>query len=91
MRVELATGKEFDSHEKKIAILPVGSIERHGDFLPLGTDLLVPVKLAEDIEKVLPVDIYPPIAYGVSPYLTFAGGTISVKSDIYKIYLENRG
>jgi creatinine amidohydrolase len=89
MKIELATGKDFDSHDKKIAILPVGSIERHGDFLPLGTDILVPLKLAEDVEKILSVDVYPPIPYGVSPYLAFAGGTISVESDIYKMYIEN--
>lgn len=89
MNIELTTGKKFDEDRKEIAILPTGSIERHGDFLPLGTDTLVPYKIAMDINERFPIDVYPPIFYGISLYLTFAKGTVSVNEEIYKKYVEN--
>lgn len=55
-------GKDFDSIKKVVAILPIGSVERHGDHLPLGTDTIVPQWIAERIEGAV---LMPPIYYGL--------------------------
>lgn len=39
------------SKERKIAILPIGSCEQHGPFLPVDTDLRIARLLAENLEK----------------------------------------
>lgn len=89
MKVWLTPGKLFDKGSRRIAIIPIGSLERHGDFLPLGTDTLAAIKIAEDVGDRLSCDVYPPIWYGVSPYFKFAGGTVSIEHDVFKIYVTN--
>ena len=89
MKVWLVNGKYFDLHRSELAIVPIGSLERHGDFLPLGTDSLTAIRIAEDIEKEISADIYPPIWYGVSPYLKFANGTISLEQEVLRKYIYN--
>lgn len=87
MKVWLATGRFFDLHQSELAVIPIGSLERHGDFLPLGTDTLTAIRLAEDIGEKLSADTYPPIWYGASPYFKFAKGTISIEQDALRKYI----
>lgn len=45
-------------------VLPVGATEQHGPHLPLGTDNYIPVGIATEVNKKIPLVIAPPIAYG---------------------------
>ncbi|MCK4260211.1 MAG: creatininase family protein, partial [Halanaerobiales bacterium] len=51
-RVHLNQAK-FKEIQGKIdtAIIPIGTIEAHGEHLPLGTDVLIPEGLVERIEE----------------------------------------
>jgi len=81
-------GKDFESLEKVVAILPVGSVERHGDHLPLGTDTIVPKWIAERVaEKLGNAVVMPPIYYGSCKALSKFSGTIDVRSDVLKEYV----
>jgi len=53
LRNEELSWPEFDRIEDKLVavILPVGSVGAHGRHLPLGTDVLAPLKLAELVER----------------------------------------
>ncbi len=67
-----------------LVILPVGSVEAHGYHLPLNTDMLQPLWLAEEIAKRINAIILPPIHYGWTESLASFPGTISLKFDTIK-------
>ena len=87
---EELTGKDFELLRPKVAILPVGTIERHGDHLPLGTDNIVPLWIAERIAERLGRDvvILPQISYGVTSALASFPGSINIPSEVFMHYVR---
>jgi creatinine amidohydrolase len=72
--------------EKWPLFLPAGTIEYHGEHLPLGVDTIVVLKVLEEIEKRVDCIVAPPIWYGPSSYAV-AGpekGTIDVNIDRFE-------
>lgn len=67
--------------EKDLIIIPTGSTEQHGRHLPLGTDALVGIRLAEDAAKKTNVLVAPPIWYGFTPQHMGFPGTVTVSAD----------
>ncbi len=67
--------------ENPLVILPVGSVEAHGHHLPLNTDLLQPMWLAEKIAERFNALLLPPINYGWTESLAPFPGTISIGFD----------
>jgi len=65
-----------------VVIIPVGSIEQHGYHLPLGTDSLVSIRLAEDAAKLTKAIITPPLWFGWSPHHLALPGTISIRAEV---------
>ena len=71
-------------------ILPIGSIESHGFHCPLATDVIIPERIAADLdvaigEKVL---IAPTIPYGYSPDLAYFPGTVHVSGEVLAGYVS---
>lgn len=64
---------------KTTIILPAGSTEQHGPHLPLGTDAMVGIRLAEDAAKQTGILVAPPLWFGWSPQHMAFPGTITVK------------
>ncbi len=85
----LLSGYRFDKEEKSIAVLPVGSFERHGGHLPLGTDTIEAEYVAEKVAERLDAHLYPPIWYGCSRSLDRFPGTISVDEEGFRAYVED--
>lgn len=57
--------KEFVNYSaRKIAFIPIGTLEWHGNHLPIETDYLVAQKICEMIAKKIPGYILPPIYLG---------------------------
>ena len=83
MRLEAMTWKQaeryFQTHD--MAVLPIGSIENHGSHLALGTDFLVPSKIAEQLDRESDVLILPAVPYGVADHHGGFPGTISIGYD----------
>lgn len=83
-----------DEHRLKAraAILPIGSFEQHGPYLPLATDTIIACLIANAIAKKYPVQQLPPISITCSHEHTSWPGTVSISaptlyaviSDIYK-------
>lgn len=69
--------------DSAIAIQPIGSIEQHGEHLPVGTDCLIPLAILQNLEPLLrekgvPAVILPIIPYGKSNEHCNYKGTISL-------------
>ena len=65
-----------------LAIIPVGSVEQHGFHLPLGTDSMVAIRLAEDAGELTDAIVTPPLWFGWSPHHLALPGTISIRPQI---------
>lgn len=63
-------------------IIPVGSVEQHGNFAALGTDSYVAQCLAEDGSAKTKVVIAPPLWYGWAPHHLVRKGTVSIRPEI---------
>jgi len=87
-KVWLLNGHKYDLEEKKIAVIAVGSIERHGNHLPLGTDTIAASYIAEKAAEALGAHLFPPIWYGSCRSLRDFPGTIDVSSEILYLYLK---
>ncbi len=77
--------------EKWPLFLPAGTIEYHGEHLPLGVDTLAVLKALEEVEKRIPCVIAPTVWYGPSSYAV-AGpemGTIDVDVDRFEGHVQD--
>lgn len=78
-------------HDGSILVVPVGSVEQHGDHLPVGTDsLLVSRVVGEAIEATddLPLLVAPTVWTGHSPHHLPFGGTITLDAGKFLAVLE---
>ncbi|MEV6485821.1 creatininase family protein [Streptomyces sp. NPDC051576] len=64
----------------QVAVLPVGSFEQHGPFLPLATDTLVACAVAREIAAAYPVHLLPPVTMSCSHEHAAWPGTVSISS-----------
>ena len=73
---------EARAQAEGVALIPVGSLERHGPHLPLGCDTLVAEGIAARVAAIEPVVVLPTIAYTYVPQPAFQPGAISIKSSL---------
>lgn len=69
--------EEYLRHSDTI-LIPVGSLENHGKHMPLGTDTLIPDKIASLLSARSPIVIAPTINYGATDDLVGFAGTVSL-------------
>jgi creatinine amidohydrolase len=69
----------------KVVVLPLGSLEQHGQHLPLLTDSIIGGEIAQRVEAALPDDVLllPTQWLGSSDHHLKFPGTISVPSSLY--------
>lgn len=72
------------------AILPLGSVEAHGQHCPLGTDNMVPWHLAQAMERIYSerLLVLPAIPYGHTWELANFAGTLSVAAEAFSRYVS---
>lgn len=63
-------------------LLPFGSTEQHGPHLPVGTDTLVAITLAEDAAARAGILAAPPLWFGWSPHHMVLPGTITIRPEL---------
>jgi|YelNatPaOPRAMG01_1025707.scaffolds.fasta_scaffold14143_5 creatinine amidohydrolase len=80
------TRPEIVEHAKKcdIALLPVGSIEQHGEHLPTGEDSYHAIKIAEAVAEKTGIMLLPCPWYGAHPYHHwYYAGTIPLRAETF--------
>ncbi|MFJ7730154.1 creatininase family protein [Neobacillus sp. NPDC097160] len=70
-----------------LAIIPAGAFEVYGPHLPLGSDTLVAVKIAELVAERVNSIIGPTLEVGDSSMLDDFPGTITIRPESFKSYL----
>jgi len=68
MIVNEMSDHEIRSFKNKVqqVLVPVGSLEQHGEHLPVSTDSIIVERLAHVVSKRIPSLVLPTITYGVS-------------------------
>ena len=74
-------------------IIPIGTIEAHGQHLPLGTDVLIPEGLVEKIEEKIgdKILIAPSVNYGHVWTLGAYPGSVDIPTKVLIRYIEEIG
>jgi creatinine amidohydrolase len=84
---------ELAARDGSVAILPVASIEQHGDHLPVATDSILVDAIAqlgaERVSGDLPVLVTPVVWMGYSPHHMSFGGTITTEFRTLLTILED--
>ena len=80
--------KKFD-----LVLFPIGSLERHGNHLPLGTDTIIAEAFARSVAEELgskgfKVAVMPPLWYGYTWSLRFHDGTVTVDPHTLSKFIE---
>jgi creatinine amidohydrolase len=72
-----------------LVIIPVASLEQHGDHLPIGTDFLNGVERCKLIAQERDILVAPILMAGQSPYHMGFAGTVTLKAEtIIQVHLE---
>ncbi len=85
------TTKEAEKAASKgtVVIFPVGSVEEHGDHLPLGTDSLQPEYVALEVAKKTGCLVAPPLRYGICNAARNFQGTLTIQfNTLYNLALD---
>jgi creatinine amidohydrolase len=75
-----ATSRDERDRGASVAVLPVGSFEQHGDFLPLTTDTLVAAAIAQEVATAYDLFLLPPITISCSHEHSAFPGTVSISA-----------
>jgi hypothetical protein len=78
--ITTATSREEQEHAARVAVLPVGSFEQHGDFLPLITDTVVASLIARRLSAEYGLFLLPPITVSCSHEHSGFAGTVSISA-----------
>ncbi|MFD7975986.1 creatininase family protein [Streptomyces sp. NPDC059071] len=75
-----ATSTDVQELQPRVAVLPVGSFEQHGKYLPLITDTAIACVIAQEIAAAYPVHLLPPITVSCSHEHASFPGTVSISA-----------
>jgi len=78
--ITTATSKDEADRNAAVALLPVGSFEQHGDYLPLSTDTIVASVIARELGRAYPVLVLPPVTISCSHEHAGWRGTVSISA-----------
>ena len=90
-RFPLTTATSRDERERaaRVAVLPVGSFEQHGEHLPLITDALVAQLIASTIAEAYTLFLLPPLTISCSHEHAGFPGTVSLSARTLHAVIED--
>ena len=76
------------AREKRVPIVPIGTLEDHGRHLPIDTDVTLVEAVCRGAAERLPAEtvLLPPIVHGYSPHHMDFPGTITIRWDTFCRY-----
>ena len=74
---------------KGVCIIPLGSLEKHGDHLPIGTDNFLIYQKAVLASKIEPVVVFPTVMFTENCEAKNNPGAIAVETNLYFQLLES--
>lgn len=84
--------REIAEQEGSVLVVPIGSLEQHGNHLPTGTDTIlveaVGTRAAEQVASDVPVLLTPTLWQGYSPHHLPFGGTVTAEFDTLRSNIE---
>jgi creatinine amidohydrolase/Fe(II)-dependent formamide hydrolase-like protein len=75
-----ATTSDEKERDAECAVLPVGSFEQHGDYLPLITDTVIASVISRELAGAYPLLQLPPVTISCSHEHSAWRGTVSISS-----------
>ncbi|GGO43070.1 creatinine amidohydrolase [Streptomyces daqingensis] len=72
------TTEDVGERRATVAVLPVGSYEQHGRYMPLATDTLVACAVVDRLAAAYPVQPLPPLTFSCSQEHAKWPGTVSI-------------
>jgi len=77
---EELTARQFEEAAKQyeVCVLPIGVLEKHGNHLPLGTDMMIVNAVCQTAAKVEPTIVFPYYFFGQIAEAMHYPGTIAV-------------
>jgi creatinine amidohydrolase len=81
MLITTATSRDARDRRARVAVLPVGSFEQHGDFLPLITDTIVAGVIARRLSADYGLLLLPPVTLSCSHEHSGFAGTVSISAE----------
>lgn len=95
MKMMYLTQAKFKEIQKNVdtVVIPIGTIEAHGEHLPLGTDVLIPEGLVERLEAKIGDQILfaPSINYGHVWTLAAYPGYVNISTETLTRYIYEVG
>jgi creatinine amidohydrolase len=76
----LDTTEDVRVRRAGVAVLPIGSFEQHGAFLPLVTDTVIACTIAREVAAAYPVHCLPPVTISCSHEHAAWPGTVSISA-----------
>jgi creatinine amidohydrolase len=84
-----ATSADESVRSARCAVLPVGSFEQHGDYLPLVTDTVVACLVAARLAADYPLLLLPPVTISCSHEHAGFAGTVSISARTLMAVVED--
>jgi creatinine amidohydrolase len=75
-----STSAEVRDTNAQVAVLPIGSYEQHGNYLPLITDTVIAATICDELAAVYPLFQLPPITMSCSHEHSAWPGTVSISA-----------
>jgi creatinine amidohydrolase len=76
--IPLTTSADVQQRRPAVAVLPIGSFEQHGPYLPLATDSIVPMAIANRLALAYNVLVLPAVTMSCSHEHAAWPGTVSL-------------
>jgi creatinine amidohydrolase len=91
MIIEEMTMSEFAAglQKTRTVLVPFGSVEEHGEHLPLSTDTIQAYEAGKGAAKLVPLFVAPPIHYGSCRSTSCHPGTISISTSTLRSLMKD--